>query len=86
MRQILLQNATATLLQKAPGFLLQNTTVSFQNATVITKCDFYCKFCDSTHCLISEIWLNSKYLKIFVPVVCGAIDRWYLHAECNRKD
>ena len=28
-----------SLLQNAPGFLLQNTTVLLQNAMVITKCD-----------------------------------------------
>ena len=41
MRQMLLQNATATLLQNASGFLLQNSTVLLQNATVIKKCDVF---------------------------------------------
>ena len=50
MRQILLENATAillqnatSLLQNASGFLLKNATVSIQNVTVITNCDVYCK-------------------------------------------
>ena len=54
MRQILLQNARAillqnatVLLQNASGFLLQNETVLLQNATVITKCDDFITKCDS---------------------------------------
>ena len=60
MHQILLQYATAILLQNAPEFLSQNATVYYkmqqilqnlrmllQNATVITKCDVYYK-CFST--------------------------------------
>ena len=50
MRQILLENATAillqnatSLLQNASGFLLKNATVSLQNVTGITNCDVYCK-------------------------------------------
>ena len=51
MRQILLQNVTAILLQNETKvyykmcqiFLLQNVTVLLQNATVNTKCDVYCK-------------------------------------------
>ena len=52
MRQILLQNTTAIILQNAWAFLLQNTTAIMlqnawafllQNATVITKCDSYYK-------------------------------------------
>ena len=49
MRQILLQNTTATLLQNAikvyykMGQLLQIATILLQNATVITKCDIYYK-------------------------------------------
>ena len=39
MRQILLQNMTA--------ILLQNTTVFLQNATVITKCDYFITKCKS---------------------------------------
>ena len=39
MRQILLQNVTA--------ILLQNTTVLLKNATVITKCDNFITKCDS---------------------------------------
>ena len=43
-RHILLQNATATLLQNVPGFitnvtvLLQNASILLQNATSIKKC------------------------------------------------
>ena len=50
MRQILLQNTTAillqnttSLLQNASGLLLQNATVLSQNVPVITKCDVYYK-------------------------------------------
>ena len=50
MRQILLQNAIAillqnaiNLLQNATGVLLQNAITLLQNATVITKCDVYYK-------------------------------------------
>ena len=46
MRQMLLQNATAILLQNATKFiskyvrfLLQNATVLLQNARAITKCE-----------------------------------------------
>ena len=41
MQQILLQNATANVLQTASAFLLQNATGLLQNATVITKCNVY---------------------------------------------
>ena len=49
MRQMLLQNVTAILLQNATEVyykmrqLLQNATILLQNATVITKCDIYYK-------------------------------------------
>ena len=51
MRQMLLQNAIAILLQNATEvyyemrqfFLLQNATTLLQNVTVITKCDLYYK-------------------------------------------
>ena len=43
MRWVLLQNATAILLQNVSGFLLQKATILLQNATVITKCDVYYK-------------------------------------------
>ena len=49
MRQMLLQNATAILLQNATEVyykmrqLSQNATILLQNATVITKCDIYYK-------------------------------------------
>ena len=57
MRQKLLQNVTAILLQNATEVyykmcqvfyfkmrqLLQNAMILLQNATVITKCDVYCK-------------------------------------------
>ena len=43
MRQISLQNATAILLQNVSAFLLRNATGLQQNATVITKCNFYYK-------------------------------------------
>ena len=56
MRQMLLQNVTAILLQNALGFyykmrqfyykmqqLSQIVTILLQNATVITKCDVYYK-------------------------------------------
>ena len=42
MRQILLQNKTAILLQNAT-VLLQNATILLQNTTVITKCNIYYK-------------------------------------------
>ena len=76
MWQILLQNTISSfntkcdrsLLQNAPGFLLQNATVVLQNATVITnwdgfitKCDAYCKLRQYT--LISWIQRLSVYLK-----------------------
>ena len=44
MRQMLLQNATAILLQSAA--VITNTTILLQNATFITNCD-------STHGLTS---------------------------------
>ena len=54
-RQILLQNATAILLQNATEvyykrrqvFLLQNATVLLQNVTVITNCDDFITKCGS---------------------------------------
>ena len=57
MRQILLQHATAILLQNpTAGFLLQNATallqiatILLQNATVITKCDVYYKLGQYTY-------------------------------------
>ena len=57
MRQILLQNAIAillhkcdrSLLQNAPGFLLQNATVLLQNAAVIAKCDDFITKCNSNY-------------------------------------
>ena len=39
MRQILLQNGTAILLQDVSGFLLQIVTILLQNATFIANCD-----------------------------------------------
>ena len=42
MRQMLLQNATAILLENAT-VLLQNAKILLQNATFITKCDSYYK-------------------------------------------
>ena len=41
MRQILLQNATAVLLQDAPGFLSQNSTAIRNCDNFITKCNCY---------------------------------------------
>ena len=41
MRQILLQNATAVLLQDAPGFLSQNATAIRNCDNFITKCNCY---------------------------------------------
>ena len=54
MGQILLQNATAILLQNATKvyykmrqvFLLQNATVLLQNAIVVTNCDNFITKCD----------------------------------------
>ena len=53
IRQMLLQNATAilvqnatSLLQNASAFLSQNATVLLQNATVITNCDNFIRKCD----------------------------------------
>ena len=42
---ILVQNATS-LLQNVSAFLLQNATVLLQNATVITNCDNFIRKCD----------------------------------------
>ena len=52
MRQILLQNTTAILLQQtlwrnASDFLLQNATVLLQNVIAITKCDDFVTKCGS---------------------------------------
>ena len=60
MPQILLQNATANLLQNATKvyckmrqvFSLQNVTVLLQNATVFTKCNVYYKLRQCSHCSI----------------------------------
>ena len=66
MRQILLQNATASLLQNASGFLLQtatillqNTTILLQSVTVIAKCDVHHKLrqYNLKNCLHSRIIL-----------------------------
>ena len=46
MRQILLQNGTAILLQDVSGFLLQIVTILLQNVTVITNCDDFITKCD----------------------------------------
>ena len=55
MRQMLLQNTTAILLQNATevyykmraDFYLQNSTVLLQTASAITKCDYFITICDS---------------------------------------
>ena len=51
MRQTLLQNAIATLLQNTTkvyqNIRLQNATILLQSATVITKCDDFITKCDS---------------------------------------
>ena len=43
---MLLQNATATLLQNATSLLQNESGFLLLNVAVITKCDFY--YCDST--------------------------------------
>ena len=57
MRQVLLQNLTALLLQNATEvyykirqlFLLQNTRVLLQNATFSTNCDDFITKCGSSY-------------------------------------
>ena len=73
MRQILLQNATAILLQNATEVyykMCQDETVLLQNATVITKCDVYYKlrqYIEFEYFLsyFANYWLIAKILIIF---------------------
>ena len=75
MRQLLIPNATATLLQNASGFyykmqiLLQNATVTTNCNSFITKCDSYYKMrrllqIATVQTNIKEIPYNSNSLQI----------------------
>ena len=85
MLQILLQNATAILLQRATEvyykmhqvFLLQNATVLLKNTTVITKCDDFITKWDSYHKIrlllqIATIQVANSYewqITMFISIV-----------------
>ena len=85
MLQILLQNATAILLQSATEvyykmhqvFLLQNATVLLKNTTVITKCDDFITKWDSYHKIrlllqIATIQVANSYewqITMFISIV-----------------
>ena len=67
MRQILLQNTTAILLQKATELYYKLRQVFyyksdslFQNVTVITKCDAFTTKCDSQLSIIIIIYTLFK--------------------------
>ena len=63
-----------SLLQNAPGFLLQKATVLLKNAIVITNCDDFITKCDSYYKMgrlsqIATLQCAFIYFSIFVTTV-----------------